>query len=226
MLIWLAITGIWPPLVNYFPSLRGRVEVVSPEPLLTMDSTWLTPQAAFQATAAPAEERGDRVANGTRSVRLYSVGGRPVYDVETDVRRYWIRADTGEPFRLSMEEAQRVVEQRYGLPPGSMVGETERDRSWGYWGQVGFPAFVFHHPDNPRTAFAIQPNNGQIFTLTPNSRLTDFMLRSHTFWPMELLTGRPPQRAVLFLSGILTLALGITGYFLLFPLRFRKKKRP
>ena len=221
----MALTGLWYPLLNYFPSLRGQVEVLSPEPMLALDSTWLSPDAAFRAARSSAQETGRPHPLGAHGIRLYNVGGRPVYEVETDGRTYWIRADEGTALDLDAEEAQRIVEQRYGLQPGSLTGSVAERRSWEYWGDVGFPAFVFRHPEQRGTIYAVQSRNGQVATATQRSRISMFLMRAHTFWPVGEFSHREVERGILVLSGLLTLALGITGYFLLFPLRFRKRNR-
>ncbi|MEZ4424614.1 MAG: hypothetical protein R3E98_14490 [Gemmatimonadota bacterium] len=219
LLISLSITGLWYPLQNYVPALRGLVPEQPVAEVLDVGRVAFSPLDAAQLATRDMAEGTD-----VRSILLTVMGGYPVYDVRTSNGRRILRADTGDRLELTREEAEALVRARYGLEGRELVYERLQSRTLAYWGDVGFPAHVFHEPSRPSTVYAVSPTDGRLDAATRMSRISQFLMRAHVFWPIEEFSHRQVQRAVLFGSGLFCLVLGISGYFLLFPLRFGRKK--
>ncbi|MEZ4415716.1 MAG: hypothetical protein R3E10_08170 [Gemmatimonadota bacterium] len=219
LLIALSITGLWYPLQVYFPALRGRVPEVGGE--ASLDLSQVTVSAAEAAQRALDELAGDAE---VRTVQLTMMGPHAVYDIRTSAGRKIVRALDGESFRLTQQEAEALVRQRYGLGEQTLEGAVQEGRSLAYWGDVGLPAYVFTVAGSSSPVWAVNPIDARVHAGTLMQRISEGLMRAHQFWPIEEFAGRTLQRAVLVFSGVLSLLLGVTGYFLLFPLRWRLQR--
>jgi len=215
LLILFSITGVWHQLQNYIPPL-GRVPV-GPEAKLDLSRLELSPAEAADLALRDGGEGAE-----IRSIALRALGSHLVYEVRTSAGARILSAEDGESLRLTAEEAERLVRERFGLGARLLEHRYQERISSTYWGEVGFPAHVFTEPDRPSTVYVVSPTDGRTFAGTLMSRINMGVMRAHTLWPIGEFTSGKVQGAALFVSGLLCVLIGITGGVLLFPLRWRR----
>lgn len=195
-------------------------EPVQPAAAVDLAAVTITPA---EAVASAQAIRGPDLR--VLRVVLAPHGPRMAYTLESNQGPVRIDAATGEPAApLSAQEAEAVVRARYGLSGMTLDHTLEEGRSWRYWGDAGLPAHVFSEPESPSVIYAVGVADGALRVRTNSTRLQDFMGRSHTLWPVALATGSPRiHNFTLMATGILSLLLVATGFFLVLPLPKRRQ---
>ena len=213
------VTGVVILLPKHLP-WPSVPEAVQPAAAVDLSGVTVSPaEAVARARTIPGREFR------LLRVELAPMGPHMVYTLETNRGQIRINAATGEPTAaLTAEEAEAVVRARYGFNGGTLVHTLEDQRSWRYWGDAGLPAYVFSQPESRSVIYAVGLADGALRVRTNSMRLQDFMGRSHTLWPVALLTGSPRvHNAALLLTGLLSLLLVATGFFLVLPLPKRRQ---
>ncbi len=185
------------------------------------------------ATISPAEAVARAEANAGESLRVQRIvlaplGPRLAYTLETNRGPIRIDATSGNPAAaLTAEEAEAMVRARFGLSGATLERSLEEQASWSYWGEVGLPAWVFSQPEQPSVIYAVGTMDGAMRARTTSMRLNELIGRSHTLWPVALLTGSPRARDLaLMVTGVLSLLLIATGFFIILPVPRLRPRRP
>jgi hypothetical protein len=175
-----------------------------------------------QAMAAARARSGDSLR--VLRVVLAPFGPHMVYALDTDRGQLRIDATSGEPAgRLTGEEAEAMIRTRFGLGGVVLDRSLEERSSWRYWGDAGLPAWVFSQPERRSVVYAVGVEAGTIRVRTNGMRVRELFGRSHTLWPIGVVTGSEGFRQItMLIASILSLLLVATGLFLVLPLPRRK----
>jgi len=112
-----------------------------------------------------------------------------------------------------------MVRSRYGLGDVPLVGELAEKSSWSYWGDAGLPAYVFHRPGTLSVVYAVGAIEGGMTVRSTSKRVHELIARSHTLWPVSVLTGSAGAHdAALLLTGLVSLLVVASGFFLVLPI--------
>jgi len=195
-----------PPQVQPMPAVDPAVVAITPAEAVTR--TQSLPGGPFRV----------------HRISLAPLGPYMVYTLDTDRGPVRIDATTGEPsVPLSADEAEALIRARFGLAGGALDRSLEERSSWRYWGDAGLPAWVFSEPDQPSVVYAVGAADGVIRARTNSMRVRELFGRSHTLWPVTVLTGSAGLRDITMLAtSVLSLLLVATGFFLVLPLPRRR----
>ena len=212
------VTGVGIVLPNHlpWPSVPPQVQ---PAPAVDPAVVAISPA---EAVARAQSLRGGPLR--VHRVVLAPLGPHMVYTLDSDGGQIRIDATTGEPsVPLTAEEAEAMVRARYGLGEVVLDRSLEEGASWRYWGDAGIPAWVFSPSEHPSVVYAVGTADGVLRVRTNGMRMNEFIHRSHTLWPITVLTGSPTVHDMVLLgTGLLSLLLVATGFFLVLPLPRRR----
>ncbi len=214
-----AIVLLWTVSGLFMIMPAGRAALRPPPPPdIQLSEDVVTPQAALAAIEAPGGDGPVKV----RGVSLEPLDGRLFY--RFTLRRGGTRlidARSGAPFVLDDSTAGRLARASIRRDPG-IVSVNRLTKSDGEY-RGSFPAFRVVFDDAARTTAYVSKDGG---VSVPDSRmrLKQGAERLHTFNIRALTSVSPAlRRWLLYVTSVGTVALIVTGFVLLLPVRRRER---
>lgn len=195
---------------------RGAVpQAKTPQP--DWSSAVLSPAQAAALVAAT----GDTA--GIQNISLVRLRNRPVFLAEMrGGRRHLHDAATGTPIEVTAALAESIAVEGLRAPkPVTRVERLEKP-DWRYAGRV--PAYRVEFADPKRTVAYVTERDGGLQLGDRGIRIRAVITGLHTFQPLSLLGGNTSRLAALHLTSAVAVLLVLTGYYLVLPKRWRRRR--
>lgn len=189
-------------------------EELGPPPSLDYGAMQIAPAAAVQAIAG----------NDTGSVagiRLQRLRDRLVYVVALRGKPPGlVDAGTGAVVVITPELAADLARDR--LPAGTAVLRVERIERGGFGYNGPLPAYRVDLADGRGTRAYVSAETGEVQRNARYNRVRGMFAALHVFAPLQLVPGGERSRKLaLWGTGVVAIAVGLTGYWMALPRRKR-----
>jgi len=210
--VWLVsgVVMILPP-ASTPPKGRQRVEYTRAA---------LSPAQAIELVASRERDSG-----AVRRVTLVPVLERDYYLLETSSRQsYLLDSETGDPFVIDTGVAERIARQAAGGRADAATVETVNQPVSGYMAGP-LPVFRVAFDDSRGTVVFVSPRDGAARYTDRLMRTRFFLAGLHTFDQLRLMpVGKDIRKPLLYLTSLVGFGLVLTGYYMVFPKRWRLKE--
>ncbi|HEX4936060.1 MAG TPA: PepSY domain-containing protein [Gemmatimonadaceae bacterium] len=182
-----------------------------------------------QAVIAPAAAMdlvGTREGNtsGVRRLVFVAIGPEPYYKIDMkDGKSFLLSAATGARLVINREVAERIARRDFSdTVPVRRATEISR-HSFEYPGGA-LPAWRLEFDDARGTIAYVSKRDGSVTHGHWRSRVRAFVSGLHTFEQIELVGGSERTKKLsLHLTSLITIALVLTGYYVVLPRRWRRR---
>lgn len=159
-----------------------------------------------------------------RRLQFVAIDLEPYYKIDTKGgKSFLLSAATGARLLITREVAERIARRGFSeTTPVVSASEISR-HSFEYAGGP-LPAWRLAFGDDQKTIAYVSKRDGSVAHSSAGHRLRAFVSGLHTFDQLELIGGSERlKKLALHLTSLITIALVLTGYYVVLPTRWRRR---